>query len=67
MWEPRGKDAEGADTWIGVTLGVTFLVTKSKATGVRFYRLEGVSKVLVGVGFKNPDEAKAQAAQMVTA
>lgn len=66
-WEARGKDTEGADTWIGVTLGVTFLVTKSRATGVRLYKLEGTSKVLVGVGFNNPEAAKAQAARMVTA
>lgn len=65
MWEPRGKDAEGADTWIGVTVGITFLITKHKQRGIRLYKLEGGSKTLHGVGYTNTEQAKDAAERMV--
>ena len=56
MWEPRGKDGSGSDTWVGTTMGQTFLITKHPARGVDVYRLPG--KELVSIGFKSVEAAK---------
>ena len=56
MWEHRGKDGSGSDTWVGTTLGQTFLITKHPTRGVDVYRLPG--KELVSIGFKSVEAAK---------
>lgn len=65
MWQYRGPDTEGADTWVGVSLGQAFLITKDRHNGVRLWRLSAGQKELVGVGFNNKQAAQDHAAQMV--
>lgn len=67
MWQHRGPDTDGADTWVGTSLGQSFLVTKHKQYGVRLWRLTAGQKELIGIGFNNKDAAKAHAARMVDA
>lgn len=57
MWQARGKDASGSDTWVGTTCGVTYLITKHPQRGVDVYRLP--EKELVSIGFKSVEAAKA--------
>ena len=56
IWEARGKDASGSDTWVGTTVGITFLITKHPQVGIRIYRL--LDRELVSVGFKSVEDAK---------
>ncbi len=56
MWEPRGMDGSGSDTWVGVTLGQTCLITKHPVQGVCLWRLPG--KELVSIGFNSVEAAK---------
>lgn len=64
MWQYRGPDADGADTWVGVTLGQPFLVTKDRHHGVRLWKLSTGKKELIGVGFNNVQAAKEHAAEV---
>ena len=57
MWQARGKDASGSDTWVGTTCGQTFLITRHPARGVDLWRIPG--KELVSIGFKSVEAAKA--------
>ena len=56
MWQARGKDGSGSETWVGTTLGVTFLITKHPQRGVDLYRLP--ERELVSIGFKSVEAAK---------
>lgn len=56
LWEHRGKDGSGSDTWVGTTVGVAFLITKHPQVGIRIYRL--LDRELVSVGFKSVEDAK---------
>lgn len=56
IWEPRGKDASGSDTWVGTTVGITYLITKHPSQGVCLWRIPG--KELVSIGFNSVDAAK---------
>lgn len=56
MWQERGKDASGSDTWVGTTCGQTFLITRHPARGVDLWRIPG--KELVSIGFKSVEAAK---------
>lgn len=57
IWEARGKDASGSDTWVGTTVGITYLITKHPAQGVCLWRIPG--KELVSIGFTSVEGAKA--------
>ena len=57
IWEARGKDASGSDTWVGTTVGITYLITKHPAQGVCLWRIPG--KELVSIGFNSVEGAKA--------
>ncbi len=61
MWQYRGPDADGADNWVGTTLGQSFLVTKDRHHGVRLWKLSAGKRELVGVGFNNVEAAKSHA------
>lgn len=58
-WEPRGKDRTGAETWVGVTMGRTWLITRDQKTGVRLWRMDGQERVLHSVGLTSVEGAKA--------
>lgn len=58
IWEPRGKDRTGAETWVGVTMGRTYLITRDNH-GVRLWRMDGQERVLASVGFTSVEGAKA--------
>ena len=63
MWQARGKDASGSDTWVTTTVGQTFLITRHPARGVDLWRLP--QKELVSIGFKSVEAAKAYVGRMV--
>lgn len=65
MWEPRGKDTQGRETWVGVTMGRTWLVTRDM-DGVKLWRIDGTDRLLEGVGFTSINAAK-EYADRVTA
>lgn len=65
MWEPRGKDTQGRETWVGVTMGRTWLVTHDM-DGVKLWRVDGTDRLLEGVGFTSISAAK-EYADRVTA
>lgn len=64
MWQHRGKDGSGSDTWVGVTLGQTFLITKHPARGIDVYRLP--DRELVSIGFNSVEAAKAYVGRLFT-
>lgn len=47
-WEPRGKDTNGENTLVGVTMGRTYLITESPAHGVRLWLVNGSTKAMQG-------------------
>lgn len=59
IWEPRGTDRTGAETWVGVTMGRTFCITKHSAGGIRLWRMEGTERELMSVGFTSVKGAMA--------
>lgn len=58
-WEHRGPDRTGAETWVGVTMGRTWLITKHSVGGIRVWRMDGQERVLTHVGFTSVEGAKA--------
>lgn len=64
IWEPRGTDRNNEYTWVGVTMGRTFLITKSTSKGVRLWRMDGLTRRLEGVGYTSVNAAKMQAEVM---
>lgn len=58
IWEPRGTDRTGAETWIGVSMGRTFLIRDNGPLEFELSDLYGGA--LHGV-FLTVDEAKAYA------
>lgn len=57
IWHPRGKDSSGSDTWVGTTVGITYLITKHPSQGVCLWRIP--DKELVSIGFNSVEAAKA--------
>ena len=57
MWQARGKDSSGSDTWVGTTCGVTYLITRHPARGVDVWRLP--EKEHISLGFKSVEAAQA--------
>lgn len=58
IWTNRGTDRTGADTWLGCSMGRTFIIRASR---------EGVTlqaQTWVEHGFDTVDEAKAHAEEM---
>ena len=60
-WEQRGKDTNGENTIVGVTMGRTYLITESPAHGVRLWRLDGMRRAMQG-RFATVEDAKEEAA-----
>ncbi len=60
-WEPRGKDTNGENTLVGVTMGRTYLITESPAHGIRLWRLDGMRRAMQG-RFATVEDAKEEAA-----
>ena len=57
-WQPRGKDASGADTHIGTNTRGSFVIASHKVGGINLYRLDGVEKTLVSIGFTSVKAAQ---------
>jgi len=58
IWQPRGKDASGADTHVGTNTRGTFIVASHKVGGINLYRLDGAEKTLVSIGFTSVKAAQ---------
>ena len=58
IWQPRGKDASGADTHVGTNTRGTFIVASHKVGGINLYRLDGPEKTLVSIGFTSVKAAQ---------
>ena len=58
IWQPRGKDATGADTWMRTITRGTFLISKHAASGINLYRIVGGAKELVSIGFRSVSTAE---------
>lgn len=57
-WQPRGKDATGADTWMRTITRGTFLIHKHQTSGINLYRIIGGAKELFSIGFKSVEAAQ---------
>lgn len=58
IWEPRGTDRTGAETWVGVTMGRTMLITRDR-TGIKLFGMEGTERRFIKGGFTSVEGAKA--------
>ena len=58
IWQPRGKDASGADTHIGTNTRGSFVIASHKVGGINLYRIEGGEKVHVSTGFRSVKAAQ---------
>lgn len=58
IWQARGRDSSGCETWVTTITEGTFLITRDKAGLVNLWRIEGLQKVLHSTGFRSVEAAQ---------